>query len=191
MYAFVLAGQSNMALNFDGLENMLKMYYGANTLAIRVAVGGSSITSWQVGQDNYENAVLACLNATIAGYDIKAGLFFQGETDARDAEIASQWKQLYWNYARDFRLAINYQYMPMVHAQLGKKPDLGNYTEWQTIRQQQVDALVDHAGFQMIGTWDLYPYYYSTPPYCHYTPEGYEFISSRFISKLLKVVAPE
>jgi Carbohydrate esterase, sialic acid-specific acetylesterase len=171
------------------MEAALKSYYGADTLGIRAAVSGSSITTWQVGQTNYQNAVQMTLDAIAAGYTVKAGLFFQGETDANNPTVAAQWKQLYWDYTRDFRLAIGYQYMPMVHAQLGKKPELGGYAEWATVRQQQADALVNHPGFQMIGTYDLYPYYYSDViPYCHYNPTGYEFISLRFISKLLNVV---
>ncbi len=183
--AFVLTGQSNMVLASDKIEALIKTKYGSQTLAVKCAVGGSSILRWQKGADLYE-ACLQMTRAAIAdGYTIEAIFLYQGERDSHDSDVGPVWKKYFYSFAKDFRwdlegATVGKITIPVVYAQLGKYPTDRPRPYWDDIRKQQDEAVVNHPNLFLIRTWDIAPYCPASGP--HFCPDGYSIIAQRFVS---------
>ena len=190
---FVLSGQSNMVRNFANMEDALKRNYGPDTLVIKSAVSGSSISQWQPGQPYYETSVAKTTRAIDDGYVLSGVLFFQGEADAK-TETSRAWEKLFIKYINGFSADTGVTNIPIVFAHLGKVPTPADkYPFWREVVSQQSFAATMRPQYKMIETYDLGPY--ESGPYYHdnfadpaWVGTGYKEITKRFIAAIKTMV---
>lgn len=196
--AFVIAGQSNFVRNAANLESALKAEYGADTLAIKAAVGGTSISQWQRTATPYENAVTATQLAIAQGYNVRAILNFSGEKDAKQYPgYSAQWAELFEQFVTHFGADVGHANLPVVYAQLGQAPSPAPaWPYWQTVKAQQASLVPGHTNWRMVSTQTIAPYAPNDAPHYYddiadpsWAGTGYALITARFINNV-KQVAP-
>lgn len=178
--AIVLAGQSNMGKSAENIRLLMTDY-----LVINCAVGGTSITTWQPGEVQYENCLAKVKNIQNDGYIIKGIFWYQGERDTPNYEIARRWKRLFYRFVNNFRRDTDTN-APVVFAQLGPKPTQPGRIYWQRIKNMQRLSADDNKMLYMITTSDIKPY--CPMDAVHFCADGYIEISHRFMDKFMEVV---
>lgn len=178
--AIILAGQSNMGKSAENISLLMPDY-----LVINCAVGGSSITTWQKGQIQYENCLTKVLNIQEDGYVIEGIFFYQGERDSGNYDVARLWKLYFYRFVNNFRVDIGIQ-APIVFAQLGVKPLQDGRLYWSTIKNLQRLSESEDKEIHMIYTGDIKPY--CPVSAVHFCPDGYVEIANRFTNRFEEVV---
>lgn len=177
--AIILAGQSNMGKAAENIRLLMPDYW-----VINCAVGGTSILTWQPGQDQYNNCLEVTQSAQENGYAIEGIFFYQGERDSPNPEISRSWKRLFYRFVNHFRKDIGIN-APVVFAQLGSKPIQDGRRYWNVIKNMQRLSVSETKGLFIIETEDI-------KPYCpidgvHFCPEGYAEIAQRFVDEFYVV----
>lgn len=184
-YVFVEAGQSNMERIEDLLETALKDTYGDETTVIKGAVSGTSINAWQRGKTPYENAKAATLAAIAQGGTVQAILMFHGEADAKSAVTAPQYRELYYDFAHDFRQDIGAATIPIIHAVIGNAMPLATFPYRDTVYQEQIDISINHVNLPHFFTNDM-----DRPDGVHIADYDQDRLVLRFINHLTPLVIP-
>jgi hypothetical protein len=159
---------------------------------IPCAKNSSGIIQWQ--RDLSDRSLYgSCLKRAYAASPMGrlAGiLFFQGETDALRPELSLEaepkpyeWSELFSSFITDFRHDLGEPELPVVFAELGSRPALQAFINWEIIRQQQQS--VELPMLAMIKTEDL-PYHDGL----HFTVESYRTIGKRFAEAYWSLVGP-
>lgn len=140
---------------------------------------------WQKGEILFERCVDKVRELQGQGYVFRAIFWYQGERDSPNPVIAYRWKQLFYRIINNFKRDTGIKNVPIILAQLGRKPLQDGRAYWHVIQTQQRLA-VQRDNFYLIQTRDIRPYC----PYdgVHFCPEGYSEIAQRFISRFEEVV---
>lgn len=171
--AIILAGQSNMGKSAAEIRERMPDYK-----IINCSVGGSSITSWQRNQENYDHCLKMVKAVQRDGYVISAMFFFQGEKDTVSYNTSRLWKRLFYSFVFNFRKDAGVR-VPVIFAQLGKKVE--GHRQWNRVQNLQRLSANDSKQLYMITTDDIVPYCPAQGP--HFCPEGYTEIAQRFVDK--------
>jgi hypothetical protein len=177
-----------MDFAFALLESQPELVIGL----IPCAKNSSGIIQWQ--RDLSDRSLYgSCLKRTYAASPMGqlAGiLFFQGETDALRPELSLEvepkpyeWSELFSSFITDFRHDLGEPELPVVFAELGSRPALQAFINWEVIRQQQQS--VELPMLARIKTEDL-PYHDGL----HFTVESYRTIGRRFADAYWSLVGP-
>ena len=209
VHIFILSGQSNMAgMNPTlGLEPEAKtLFPDAEVVYFKVARGGQPIRYWvkewddiaakhgidvqakRAGDKNkgtiYYQPILDRYKELIEKHPHPASVTFcwmQGERDAKEglnAAYADALTQLIKNVRRDLA-------QPQMNLVIGRLSDFGKHdnTQWQSIRQAQVDVAVDDPRGAWVDCDDLNDKEKNGVKRddLHYTKEGYELLGRRYV----------
>jgi hypothetical protein len=170
----IVAGQSNAVGSAPQLAARLP-----NMIVVNCALDGSPITRWQRGQDLYEKCLAKVQPYQQAGNRIAWIFWMQGERDSYDAAVAPHWRELFYQFAHDFRADLNMKGAPVVYAQLGPQPTDKPRPYWRSIQYQQSQARIGHPNLIMIRSYDISPYCPAIGP--HWCDDGYGVIARRAI----------
>lgn len=175
----VLTGQSNMVLSADSISALMPDY-----VVVDCSRSGSSIMEWQAGKPLYESCVSKVRSQIERGGEVVGIMHFQGERDTYST-VAFRWKTLTLRFFRDIRRDIGAPAIPIVYAQIGKKPTDKPRPYWYRIQRSATELQIGHPNLYMIITNDL-------EPHCprggvHWCPEVYPIIAGRFVEMFQSV----
>lgn len=170
----ILTGQSNMVLSADAIAARMPGY-----TVVDCSVGGSSVTRWQRGDLIYDRCVAAVRAEIVRGGVVVGIMHFQGERDTYST-VAFRWKTLTLRFFRDIRRDIGAPAIPIVYAQIGKKPTDKPRPYWYRIQRSATELQIGHPNLYMITTSDLEPHCPSGG--VHWCPEVYPKIAGRFVT---------
>lgn len=149
---------------------------------IPCAKGETSIMEWQ---QNYTDQSLygSCLKrikaAGLAG-QVDGIIFFQGEADTVDPNMAphlplavNNYAEMFEKFVLDMRTDLGDPTLPVVFAQIGSNKNSEKYVNWKIIQEQQESVML--ACSAMITSDDL-----ELRDEIHYTTASYQIIGERF-----------
>jgi hypothetical protein len=149
---------------------------------IPCAKGETSIMEWQ---QNYSDQSLygSCLKrihaAGLAG-QVDGIIFFQGEADTVDPNVAphlplavTNYAEMFEKFVMDMRADLGNPRLPVVFAQIGSNKNNEKYVNWKIIQRQQESVIL--ACSAMITSDDL-----ELRDEIHYTTASYQIIGERF-----------
>ncbi len=149
---------------------------------IPCAKGETSIMEWQ--QDYSDQSLYgSCLKRIRAAGlfgKVDGIIFFQGEADTVDPEMASHlplavnnYAEMFEKYISDMRTDLGDPSLPVVFAQIGSNKNSQKYINWAIIQQQQKE--VELTCSAMITSDDL-----ELRDEVHFTTASYQVIGARF-----------
>jgi hypothetical protein len=154
---------------------------------IPCAKSSSAIIEWQRNLSD-QSLYGACLKRARAASPMGhfAGiLFFQGETDAVNAELYPQfepyparWSALFSAFVENMRADLHEPELPVLFAEIGVNPSPEEYLNWELVKEQQRATVLP--GAAMIATDDL-----ETMDGLHFTADSYRVIGERFAAAYL------
>jgi hypothetical protein len=131
------------------------------------AVGGTSITAWQPGQQFYDSCITRTRAALKFGR-LAGVLFMQGETDAMTSAAPDWWLPDFMSYTSAVRATFGE--VPIVFGQIGMVAGAVGQSE---IRREQAAVVLPCS--RMVTTTDL-----PTEDGVHFTPRAYGALGQRF-----------
>ena len=158
---------------------------------IPCAKGETSIMEWQ--QDYRDQSLYgSCLKrihaAKLAG-QVDGIIFFQGEADTVDPDMAAylplavnNYAEMFEKYVTDMRSDLGDPTVPVVYAQIGSNKNSEKYVNWAIIQQQQESVTL--ACSAMIATHDL-----ELRDEIHYTTSSYQVIGARYADAFHALIA--
>jgi hypothetical protein len=165
-------GQSNILEKFHLVEYFLSHINAATKVDEYAAQGATPLSAWSPGQPLYDLAVAASKDADVI-------IFWQGEYEAHDINMARTWGDQWVSIIRSLRAAIG-RNVPIVAIRLGHGDtnDDGTPTAAWAEMQRQQDYAFAHTpnvvAVDISGVPDELRY----PQDVHYTDEGYKLIAS-------------
>lgn len=127
-------------------------------MLVPCAKGGSAIAQWAPG-GSAETLFGSCLRrarlASATG-ELAGALWYQGESDAREAASARAWPEAYQRMLCALRTGLGRPDLPVVTVVIGDRPDTGpyagRYPAWSLVQHQQGQLrLSDHATVSAAG----------------------------------------
>ncbi|XP_075650611.1 putative carbohydrate esterase At4g34215 [Castanea sativa] len=90
------------------------------------AIGGTNITQWAKGSNNYRHLVERADASLRSGGKIEALLWYQGESDTQDQTDANMYKERLYNFFTNIRSDLNCPNLPIIQVALasGYNPTL-------------------------------------------------------------------
>ncbi|KAM4069013.1 hypothetical protein ACB094_12G056900 [Castanea mollissima] len=90
------------------------------------AIGGTNITQWAKGSNNYRHLVERADASLRSGGKIEALLWYQGESDTQDQTDANMYKERLYNFFTSIRSDLNCPNLPIIQVALasGYNPTL-------------------------------------------------------------------
>ena len=127
---------------------------------IPCAYGGTSTIDWDPARKAEGGASLygATLERiAMVGGNIKGILWYQGESDAGSAELASAYKQTFLNLVDSFRQDTGIADLPFIYVQIGRltASDLGGTHGWEQVREAQRTAAAKRENLHVVSAIDL------------------------------------
>ena len=160
---------------------------------IPCAKSSSAIIEWQRNlsdQSLYGSCLKQARAASPMGH-FAGILFFQGETDAVDANLYPQyqpnpmnWSELFSKFVSNLREDLGEPELPVVFAQIGANTSLDDVPNWELVQAQQHSTRLPMSG--MIVTDDL-----PLLDGLHFTAESYRIIGNRFAEAYLDLLQDE
>lgn len=147
---------------------------------IPCALGGTTLSEWAKGSEAglYEK-MLARTRVALPAGELKAILFFQGESDAAGDPGAKPalWAEHFEQWVQDVRADLQQPRLPVLYARINS---LTRTPEVQLVRQQQ--EMVDLPAVEMVSTDNL-----PMTDRWHFSETGYREIGRRFAEAYLDV----
>ncbi|KAD2393128.1 hypothetical protein E3N88_40105 [Mikania micrantha] len=113
--------------------NAVKDYIAGVIGLVPCAIGGTAIKKWAKGGKLYEDMLRRSKSAASGGGEIKAMIWYQGETDASSKHDAEAYKSNMENLIHNVRSDLGLPSLPIIHVAIASGE--GKYTE--VVREAQ------------------------------------------------------
>jgi hypothetical protein len=127
MKKIIITGQSNAKQTGNALVNILQARHIG---VINCAVGGSEVTEWQKGSDNYMTALFAANECLEAGDRIVGMFHMQGEAESGNIIKAAKWKVLTLKFSGSSGFRLDCLICQLCSHRLGQSPPTCSGRGW-------------------------------------------------------------